>query len=175
MKRTFFLVVAAVLLLAGGEACQRLDPPPDLKALLPESGEIPGFERDGEASLGQGFEGLARIIDGAAEKYVEFSAERGIFQDYAIVHERGEIVSVAIYQAGDAGKLFREGYEGRRRPEPGIGQEARARLDLVGATALDFYQGPFYVELSINCGRPEAIEHLRQFAEAITRRIRTSS
>jgi hypothetical protein len=174
MRRAFCLVAAA-LLLAGCEAWQHAATPPDLKALLPESGEIPGFERDGEASLGQGLEGLARIIDGAAEKYVKFSAERGIFQDYAIVHERGEIVSVAIYQARDAGKLFREGYEGRRRPEPGIGQEARARLELFGATALDFYQEPYYVELSINCGRPEAIEHLRQFAEAIARRIRTSS
>ena len=173
--RRALLFLAAVLVLAGCEAWRHADTPPDLKTLLPESGEIPGFERDGEAGQGQGLEGLAAIIDGAAEKLVNLSAERGIFQDYAIVRERGEIVSLAIYQAGDAGKLFREGYEGRSQPMPGIGQEARARLELFGATALDFFQGPFYVELSINCGRPEAIEHLRQFAEAITRRIRTSS
>jgi len=144
----------------------------ELKALLPENGEVQGFDRDGEASLGQGLSGLAAIMDGAADAYVKLSAEAGMFQDYTGPDDPRRLVTVGVFQAADAGGLYRGIYSGRAEPAPGLGEEARSRLELFAATALDFHQGPYYIELYANRGGPEASETLRAFAETISRRIR---
>ena len=169
------IAALAGLLIAGCAGWRPHSAPPAIQSLLPQNGEIQGFQREGEPSFGRGLAGLAAIIDGGAEAYVKLSAQSGVFQDYAIEHEARERVTVAIYQAGDAGRLYREIYPGRSQSVPGIGEEARSRLDVFGATELDFHQGPCYVELVITSAKPMALDHLRRFAEIISRRLRTSS
>ena len=173
--RRFLVGGLAGLLIAGCAGRPPHSAPPALQSFLPQNGEVQGFQREGEASFGQGLTGLAAIIDGGAEAYVKLSARAGVFQDYAVAHEARERVTVTIYQAEDAGRLYRGIYPGRSQSVPGIGEEARSRLDLFGATELDFHQGPYYVELVITSARPTALEQLRQFAEVISRRMRTSS
>jgi len=164
----------AATLIAGCAGRRPASPARPLESLLPQNGEVAGFQREGELSSGRGLTGLAAIIDGGAEAYVKLGAEAGVFQDYAIEHEARERVTVTLYQAEDAGKLYREIYPGRSQSLPGIGEEARSRLDLFGATELDFHQGPYYVELVITSAKSTAFEQLRRFAELIARRISSS-
>ena len=172
--RRFLVWAFAGLLLAGCGGWRHRPAAPELKSFLPQDGEVQGFQREGETSFGEGLTGLAAIIDGGAEVYVKLSAKAGVFQDYAVASEARERVTATVYQAEDAGKLYREIYPGRSQAVPGIGEGARSRLDLFGATELDFYQGNYYVELVITSARPTALEQLRQFAEVISRRMRTS-
>lgn len=172
--KPYLLGVLAGLLLSGCAGWRHQAASPALQSFLPQNGEIQGFQREGETSFGQGLNGLAAIIDGGAEAYVKLGAVAGVFQDYAIEHEARERVTVTVYQAEDAGRLYREIYPGRSQTLPGIGEGARSRLDLFGATELDFCQGNYYVELVVTSAQPEALENLRSFAEVISRRLRTS-
>jgi len=160
----------AAVLIAGCASWRPVSPPATLASFLPQNGEIEGYSREGESSFGQGLTGLTPILDGGAEAYVKLGALAGVFQDYASEPEPTARITVTIYQAKDAGKLYREIYPGRSQVLPGIGQEARRRLDIFGATELDFYQGPFYAELVITGAKPQALDRLRQFAEVISRR-----
>lgn len=172
MKRGLVLLLAG-LLLAGCGSWRHPLAGFDLRALLPESGEVPGLVRDGESQEGQGLAGLAEVVDGAAERLVDLSARRGVFQDYVGEGSGGdkERVSVAIYLADDAERLYRGIYEGRSETVSGIGDAARVRLDLFGASALDFFAGPYYVELVSDRGGPDGQARLFRLAAAILGRM----
>ena len=109
----FRIGLLAVLLIAGCGGLRPHPAPPALSSFLPQNGELQGFQREGETGFGEGLTGLAAILDGGAEAYVQLGATAGVFQDYSRRPEAGERVTVSIYQAEDAGKLFQGIYPGR--------------------------------------------------------------
>ncbi|MEN6560061.1 MAG: DUF6599 family protein [Acidobacteriota bacterium] len=74
-----------------------------LRALLPASGAVPGWNRDGDPQEFAG-EDLYTYIDGGAEIYQEYGFRRVVVQDYR--DAAGKSVSLEIFEMSDPAAAF---------------------------------------------------------------------
>jgi hypothetical protein len=142
--------------------------------LLPESGELTGWEWDGDPIVGDTRDDLYDIIDGGADLYIDNGMKEFAFQAYA-----GEIagnasqIEILIYDMADSfnvKNVYVEVAIGTEEPWDEVGDEARIDERFTG-WALDFHQDKYLVEIDILQTGDDALEVGKLFAQNISGKI----
>jgi len=143
-RAIFRTVVLLGVLLVGLVACQR-NQEISIQALLPASGDVPGWETDLEPQT-YTRESLTTLVDGQADSFFAYGFEQVAIQRYQ--NPDGVLVNVEIWQlanAADAYGLFHAGMAGQAVE---IGVEG----DSDPGRRLAFWQDRYFV--SVSAGAP---------------------
>jgi hypothetical protein len=157
------LVAALHILLQGTISCESKGT--SLTELVPATGEIEGWQRDGEYLIFYP-ENLWEYIDGAAEGFLAYEFEQVIAQDY--LSESGKGLKVEIYDHGTPLMAFGI-YAQHRDPDLtfcDIGNEGFG-----DPFSLHFWKGRYYVKIIVFEESNELIAHMKTFADAIASKV----
>jgi hypothetical protein len=154
------LCVLAVLLAAPSPAsCDGYED--SLAALLPASGEVGGWQRDGEYLIYYADE-LWEYIDGAAEGFLAYDVKAVIIQDY--IDESAEGLKLEIYDHG--APLMAYGIYTQHR-DPSLDFLAVGGEGFGDEYSLYFWKGPYFVQINAYAEGEDAVESMRLFARAV--------
>lgn len=146
---------------AGGAAACPSGGQETLRALLPASGAVPGWNRDGDPQEFAG-EDLYTYIDGGAEIYQEYGFRRVVVQDYR--DAAGKSVSLEIFEMSDPAAAF--GIYTFKRSGKGKSVALGAGGD-VEDYYLNFWKGRCLVTLTGFDEAPETLAGLQALAGAV--------
>ncbi len=137
----------------------------ELTKYLPTSDELPGWKAEDAPQHAKGDE-LFSLINGAAEVYFEYGFVRSLLQYY--VNDQEQSLQIEVYEMTDAAAAygifsFHAGNEGK---PIAIGNDG-----IVGEYYLSFWQGAFFVMLSVSESEPEFVEILEQTAQKIASKL----
>ena len=174
--RTFAPAPAVILIAAGlfiGSLRTQAGPPSsslrDLKLLVPQSAEIPGWSPRGDAQHFSG-DDLYVYIDGGAEIYNEYGFRQVLAQDFVDKNQKG--VTLEIYEMTDptaAFGIFSFKASGQGRPAD-IGADSEFE-----DYYLHFWKGPFLVTVTGFEANPECRDGVTAIARATGVRIRETA
>jgi hypothetical protein len=138
----------------------------DLEGLLPEADAVSGWALDGEPRFFSA-DNLWEFINGAAEGYLLYGFEEVITSDFAN-EESGQSAVIDIYRMQDPLHAFGI-YCQERNPDYQF-------LDIGGGgyltgTALNFWQGPYYVKMTVFEESDELKAALQNLADAVSSKI----
>lgn len=137
----------------------------ELSAYLPTPDDLPGWKADGAPQMATGNE-LFSLIDGAAEVYFEYGFSRALVQSYA--NDQEQSLQIEIYGMTDPAAAFgifsfHAGNEGK---PIAIGKDG-----IIGEYYLSFWQGVYFVMLSVSEPEPELLDILKQIAQTMTAKL----
>lgn len=140
--------------------------PPQLLALLPAEGDVPGWV---PSKPPRAFtpDTLFELIDGAANGFVTYGVQAVVAADYAR-QATGDEAAVEVYQMQDPLNAFGK-YSEERGPEyrflP-IGNEGYS-----DATTVNFWAGQYYVKITAFEEKEEVVRGLIELARAMASRV----
>lgn len=138
----------------------------ELLALLPENEAVPGWSRAGEPRFFTP-DSLWEYINGAADGYILYGFEEVVTADYSSESTEQQAV-IDIYRMKDPTHAFGI-YCQERNPDYeflDIGAEG-----YVGGTALNFWQGPYYVKMMVFEESSELEGELKKLGRYVSGRI----
>lgn len=138
-----------------------------MKGLLPDSGEIPGWRKDGER-LSYLPENLWEYINGAAEGFLAYDFEMVAAQDYLSTNNRS--LKVEIYQ--HASPLMAFGIYSQFRG-PGLTYYKIGNEGFGDDYSLQFWRGPFYVKINVFEKQEALTMSMMEFAKHISAKIQS--
>jgi hypothetical protein len=177
----FVLLLAALGLVAcsGNEAAKREGTAPEpstatpassvspqLLALLPAKGEVPGWE-SAQAPRSFTAGNLWEFIDGAADGYLAYGFQEVVSADYTQAGTKYQAV-VDIYQMKDALNSFGK-YSEERNPEYQfikVGNEGYS-----GGTSVNFWAGQYYVKITAFEEKEAIKQEMTKLANAVAAKI----
>jgi hypothetical protein len=178
MKKPLVLILVALL----SVVCTKKKeiPPKEAVDLVPTDGEISGWTRTGTMAVPQNFVELAALIDGPAQTFVNNGFVKAAFQSYAgPVGSGTDSLDLRIFDMADtanARKIYVAVTTGSEVPwtsgNPGV--EARIEETLFDYK-IDFWDGKFYVWLTIKDNSDPAKEVARMFGVNISQAIRDTT
>ncbi|HUV37259.1 MAG TPA: DUF6599 family protein [Patescibacteria group bacterium] len=157
------LVVALVLAVVPPGGCRSGDVA--IEDLLPATGEINGWEIDGEI-LRYGPDDLWEYIDGAAENFRAYEFVEVAVRDY--LGEAGRGLKVEIYR--HASPLMAFGIYSQFRG-PGLRYLAIGAEGFGDAYSLHFWKDSYYVKVAVFEESGELAAAMERFAEAVAAKI----
>lgn len=134
----------------------------ELSGYLPTPDDAPGWKADGAPQMAAGGE-LFSLIDGAAEVYFEYGFSRALVQYYA--NDQDQSLQIELYEMADPGAAFGifSFHAGNEGQPIAIGHDG-----MIGEYYLSFWQGAYFVMLSVSDPEPELLELLKQIAQTMT-------
>jgi hypothetical protein len=156
------LALAAAL---GMVACQSAHTP-QTKSALPESGEVPGWEKSSDTRTFTA-ENLYEYIDGAADKFVHAGLKQTQTADYRFQNKFDATVDIYTMRTPEgAQKMFEteSSLEGQGVPVGDLAQLSKSSLIMV--------KGPHYVKVIAFEESPEVAGALTELGKAIASKLR---
>ena len=137
----------------------------ELTDYLPTPDELSGWEAEDAPQQVKGDE-LFSLIDGAAEVYFEYGFSRALQQFYA--NDQDQALQIEIYEMADSEAAFgifsfHAGNEGK---PIAIGKDG-----IIGEYYLSFWQGVYFVMLSVSEPEPELLDILKQIAQTMIAKL----
>jgi len=182
MKMTIVLIGTLIFIIGCGSdnSDSSLLEPIDL---IPDDGEISGWQWDGSPAQATDQSSLYDLINGGAVEFVERGFVSGVLERYSgTIAGSSTTTEVFIADMGDpsnAGDIFEKRYERLLFSEEytnGFEDTNDARIDeatTLDSTILDFWQSRFYVQITVN-NRQLDTESVRLTAEQFARNISRS-
>lgn len=133
--------------------------------LVPKSGEVKGWDPNGQATVVNGDE-LFELIDGGAEIYHEFGFERALSQDYS--SPTNQLITLEIFEMEDCSAAYGiYGFKISKRGRPlELGDEA-----MLEDYYLNLREGRFVVTLTAMDTGDETLRGLVKIAGAVAKKI----
>lgn len=163
LRPALLVVLAGLLWASAGTAPGR--GPEGLPSLVPESGAVPGWARDGQAQEFAG-EDLYTYIDGGAEIYQEYGFRGVVVQDFKDASDRSvslEIFEMAAPEAAYGMYTFKRSGKGKLL-SLGAGGDLEDYY-------LNFWKGRFLVTLTGFDESPETLAGVQALAGAVDAKI----
>lgn len=142
-----------------------------LEKVIPQEMELQGWKAEGQPILVSDEETLSMVINGAAPRYMALGTQRAAFVNY---EKCGIYLMVEIFEAAserNAEKLFDEFEADAGLPLQKPGTKARLTAEMGGGFMLEYFQGSFYVRVSVTRKSDAAKKATLACGEIISRRI----
>lgn len=167
-------ILLACVLLACGGSTNGPDKALEPVDLLPESGDIQGWHRVGPTQMAGSYDELYTYIDGAADRYVDHGFEAYAAQRYE--GTSGFSVEISIYDQGDplsARELYNDPLmvPTPHRALPDLGDEARVDESGLFDYSIEFWQGRFFVRVTVSDTSADALHTALLFATHLSERM----
>jgi hypothetical protein len=165
------ILTIAILLFLSGILTQSLTAQTGVSSLFPDSGEIQGWQRDGEIAVAIDEGSLASLINGAAPFYVAHGTMEAGFQDYL---QSETYLTLEIYKTRDedaAAKLYDEIYVEEPEPLELTAAQGRMLTNLPGVLVFELRQGRYFVRETLADKSEAAYETLLSFARLVSNKI----
>lgn len=161
------VLLAWVLMACGGTSSKGPSKALEPVDLLPESGDIQGWNRAGPTQIASTYDKLYNYIDGAADLYIDHGFEAYAAQRYE--GTGGLSVEISIYDQGDplsARELYNDPLmvPTPHRVLPDLGGEARLNESGLFDYTIEFYQGRFFVRVTVSDTSDDALNTALLFA-----------
>jgi polyferredoxin len=132
---------------------------------LPESGDAPGWTKQGDARLFEAAD-LWKYVDGDAERYLRAGVRRTLTANYRYRETVEAVADVHLMESSDGARSFFES-------EPSAGSRPAALGDAGRSygQSVTFRRGPFFVRLVAYQDAPETEPALVSLGQAIERRL----
>jgi len=171
------------LLVMGIAGCP--EPPPNLPRnpveLLPSDNEVSGWSRSGTMQIAENSTQLFALIDGPGQIFVDHGFVKCAFQNYSgSVGGNPVILDLRIFDVDDttnARAVYGAIAAGTETPWSGSHAGVEARIDDSPLTAynLDFWDGRFYVWLTIADKANAALDVAKLFAMNVSQAIQDTA
>ena len=140
---------------------------PQLVALLPAQGEVPGW---GVSRAARGFDAdtLWELIDGAADGFVSYGVQQVVTADYKQSGSGYQAV-LEVYQMKDPLNAFGK-YAEERNPASEIVKVGNEGYS--GGTSLNFWAGQYYVKITAFEEKDQVKQELAKLGQAVAAKIK---
>ncbi|MCP4665777.1 MAG: hypothetical protein GY849_05375 [Deltaproteobacteria bacterium] len=142
-----------------------------LARIIPVEMENQGWKAEEEPFIAGDENALSMIVNGAAPRYMALGTQQALFINYK---KENAYLMLEIYETdsnSSAEKIFNEFVSDRAESLEDMGTRARATSEMGGTYMVEYFQGGFYVRLSVTEKSAEAKKSVLVCAMTISDRI----
>ncbi len=171
VKRISFVPVLLLLMIfvhACGDGTETPEGRQSLMELLPRDGDISGWQRDGTFSEASNYTSLYDLIDGAADRFIDYGFVSSVFQNYR--DESGLQIELRIYEMDsevNARRIYDELVPASMIPWVDVVETGRIDNSAIAAYTVEFQYEEIFAQCVIYEKSDRSLEVDKLFASHV--------